>query len=275
MNYQKIASLLRNLADEIENTKEDATIETNIFDHNGRFIPQGVKSAVYESNKKFYLKQPDIDFTLRFDAIKKLNVKPLTSSSFKKQSTSLIEKLQANPNTRNLLNGVCLPIVLPKLDIKDYGATIEDLLLSVEKSYKAEYPSRTFINYRKNELQGKVSIIDPSHEALIEKLREAPQVGLYLPTALQGFSVLAQREQVLPEGFSLCGLEIIIAQIMYPDILARDFYTPGFDLAALQWQGARSSLYFEALDAWLEFDRRFLDARGAYSGGLFVLGSGI
>ncbi len=70
------------------------------------------------------------------------------------------------------------------------------------------------------------------------------------------------------------GMDIPVAMVMYPDILARDFNTPGLDMAALQWRSADSSLFFLADDDGLDFFRAdcLAYARGDYSGGLLFLG---
>ena len=54
-------------------------------------------------------------------------------------------------------------------------------------------------------------------------MNHASTVGIYFPNPLQGFSVDAGWEQMatLPEGFILSGIDIIIAMIMYPDILTQ------------------------------------------------------
>ena len=70
------------------------------------------------------------------------------------------------------------------------------------------------------------------------------------------------------------GIDTAEAMVAYPDILARDYYTPGLGMSALQWQSADYSLLFEAYDDELYFGRRgdLGDALACYSGGLVVLG---
>jgi hypothetical protein len=62
--------------------------------------------------------------------------------------------------------------------------------------------------------------------------------------------------------------------IMYPDILARDYNTPGMDLSALQWQSAGYSLSFVSYGDRLSFGLYgdLSNALDDYSGGLFFLG---
>ena len=95
-------------------------------------------------------------------------------------------------------------------------------------------------------------------------------------TNIQGFSIHADREQMstLPEGFVLSGMDTPIAMVMYSDILARDYNTPGLDLATLQWQSADCSLSFKACDGGLGFVSTdvLASAHDDYSGGLLFLG---
>ena len=131
-------------------------------------------------------------------------------------------------------------------------------------------------NYRKGDLGGKVSVVDGSrHDQLISRMKEGLVIGLHFPNPLQGFSINASREQMstLPEGFILSGMDTPIAMVMYPDILARDWDTPGLNLA-LQWQSAGYSLYFWACGGSLGFGRTagLAGASGSYSGGLLFLG---
>ena len=64
--------------------------------------------------------------------------------------------------------------------------------------------------------------------------------------------------------------------VMYPDILARDWNTPGLDMAALSWTPANYSISigFWTRDAKLEFGRtdELADTDDTCSGGLLFLG---
>jgi hypothetical protein len=107
-------------------------------------------------------------------------------------------------------------------------------------------------------------------------MKQGPVKGIHFPNPLQGFSIKASREQMLtlPKGFILSGLDTAIAMIMYPDVLARGYLTPGLDLAALSWQSADYSLFFRADVSRLDFDNSdgLAVDYGNYSGGLLFLG---
>jgi hypothetical protein len=159
--------------------------------------------------------------------------------------------------------------------VNDYGQVLDEVLLdAVGCAYEAEFPGRKFYNQRRGKLAGEVTVVEGSHhETLLTALVKGPVVALYFPTALQGYSIQADLEQMatLPDGVLLAGaLEPAAALIMYPDVLAHDGRTPGLDCAALRREGF--SLYFKADNDNLHFTDRIPPAFGDYSGGLVVLG---
>jgi len=107
-------------------------------------------------------------------------------------------------------------------------------------------------------------------------MEQGPVAGImFFP--LQGYSVLAQREQMasLPSSLLLSGaVDMATAMAAYPDVLARDWNTPGYDCSAVSFRSSASSLYFEAYDDHLEFgDCGLLDTPGGIcSGGLVFVG---
>jgi hypothetical protein len=243
------------------------------FDKNGRMIPMaGMKSAVCDPNKDFHLIQPqmveEVDFAnriLRLHGTLGIDTDISGEQMFYATKT-LLDTLRVDPRTTNLLNAVYLPVIIPKTEIGDIGTLIEQWLVGVDKSHKKTFGERAFNNYLKGALTKAVSIVSESrHDRLIEQMKQGPIIGLYFPNPLQGFSVDADREQMatLPEEFILSGLDAIIGMIMYPDVLARDWKTPGIDLAAFFFRSADGSLCFRASGGNLG------DARGRCSGGLF------
>ena len=255
-----------------------------LFDKNGRRIPEGLTYPVRDPDRSYFLQQPQIDYAQRLERLKvhfRERKLPISPSQFQDECEGLREELAKSEEfatCANILNGVVLPVVLLPVPHRgfDYGMVLERVYLSaVERAYKELFPERTFQNNRKGELARKVSIIDGSrHDLLVGKLFKGPVIGLFSPNPLQGFSVLAQREQMatLPQRFSLGGgFDSATAVTMYPDVLARDFQTPGYDCAALSWVDSEYSLCFEANDERLWFDHEVSlgYAFGSYSGGLF------
>jgi len=253
------------------------------FDKHGQRIPEGLQANVCDANRSFRLDQPKLDMEtdfanriLRLHGCLSIDTE-VTAEQLMAETERLLAIIMENPQIANITNGICLPVVLPKLVTDDLGAELEMYLAGVNNSYKKAFSDRSFNNYRKGDLSDKVSFVDGSrHDQLIERMKEGLVIGLHFPNPLQGFSINADREQMstLPEGFILSGMDTLITMVMYPDILARDYNTPGLDLAALQWQSADDSLFFRANDGTLVFgvagDLAYAD--GHFSGGLLFLG---
>lgn len=276
----------RDIVNAILRGEKTVTVEDAIrllFDKHGRRIPEGLQTNVCDANRDFRLDQPKLDgeadFANRIMRLREcLSIDTgVTAEQFKAETERLLAVIRGNSQIANIANGVWLPVVLPKLITGDLGAELEMYLAGVANSYSKTFSDRSFNNYRKGDLSGKVSIVDGSrHDQLIGRMNEGPVIGLHFPNSLQGFSIQADREQMstLPEGFILSGMDTPIAMVMYPDILARDWNTPGLDIAALQWQSAGCSLHFLASGDWLDFGYMgsLANAYGFFSGGLLFLG---
>ncbi|MFH0852036.1 MAG: hypothetical protein V1845_00280 [bacterium] len=280
---EKLDALLR---DELEVKLIERV--SKLADKNGRVIPaKGLKNAVCDPDKKFYLVQPSLNtidgYANRLVYFQEA-FKPglfMSVAEFEGRANELIGQIKDNKKIVNLLNGVYLPIILPKLEsIEDYGRALERIFLpAVKFSFEKQFPGRKFYSYRENELEGKVGIVEGTrHEKLVFNMIKSYVVAIYFPNPLQGFSVLASREQLfhLPESLLMAGgFDTAIALAMYPDVLARDWYTPGLDLSALSWQSSDYSLCFVADDGGLYFGSRgnLGGASGSYSSGLLFVGS--
>ena len=255
-----------------------------LFDKHGRRIPESLRNNVCDANNRdFRLNQPKLDteadFTnriLRLHGCLSIDTE-VTAQQLKVETERLLALIRENSQIANITNGVCLPVVLPQLVTDDLGAELELYLAGVANSYTKTFGDRKFFNHRKGTLANKVSVVGGSrHDQLTRRMKHGSVIGLHFPNPLQGFSIYADREQVstLPEGFILSGIDTPIAMVMYPDVLARDYSTPCLDMAALQWQTAVYSLYFEASGGALDFGFAGVLplARGSYSGGLLFLG---
>jgi len=256
----------------------------HVFDKNGRRISMNLQANICDPNKDFNLSMVKLETIQDYsnvlsDFAKLLGVKNLgiTAEEFKAETERLLSLISDNDQIANIKNGTYLPLVLPKLKSGDLGTALEQYLEIVGKSYKKAFRNRNFCNYREGELKGMVKTVDGSRQdQLIEKMKQGPVVVIFFPNSLQGFSVNASREQMetLPEGFILSGIEIIIAMIMYSEVLARDYQTPGLDLAGLSWQSPGYSLIFRAGGDELGFGYRdsLSGADGDASSGLSFLG---
>lgn len=185
-----------------------------------------------------------------------------------------VERVKADRQVKNLVRGPHFLFVIPKMQ-GDLGTLLDDTIVpAFDRSYRAQFPGRTFTNYRHGELSGQVTIIDDTRqERLPEAMAKNWVVGVYFP-CLRGFSMPADRAWIkaAPQFLILSGLEVMVAATAYPEIIARDFKTSGLDMAALQWQSADYSLRFRALGGEAYFGRRGLGAHGRDSGGVSVLG---
>ncbi|MFA6145822.1 MAG: hypothetical protein WC697_00635 [Patescibacteria group bacterium] len=257
---------------------------TKLFDKHGRCIPRNLKSEVCDSDRNIRLNQPEIatetDYAnriLRLHSSMGIDT-GITCFEFKRETERLLALIRDSIRTANIFNGVWFPIILPKWKgTRGLGTVLESQYLkAVGKSYEKVFPKRTFCNCEKF-FVNKVFISSSSrHHCLIERMEREAVIGIYFPTALQGYSVDASQECIasLPEGFILSGLDAIIAMIMYPDILARDENTPCLDLSALFWKDSDCSLFFKAHDDKLEFNSSFRqrDAHARGSSGLLFIG---
>lgn len=254
-----------------------------LFDKHGRRIPEGFSANVCDANRDFRLDQPkleqEVDYANRILRLHgELGVDTaIIAKQFQQETERLLALIRDNSQVANIANGVWLPVVLPQLTTDDLGIVLEQYLEAVGKSYVKTFSDRKLYNHRKGTLASEVSIVAGSrHNQLIAKMKQEPVIGIHFPNPLQGYSINAQREQMstLSEGFILSGLDTAIAMAMYPDILARDWNTPGLDLAAFSWRSAACSLYFRASDGRLDFDsgENLACAYGYYSGGLLFLG---
>ncbi|MFA5358809.1 MAG: hypothetical protein WC310_03250 [Patescibacteria group bacterium] len=252
------------------------------FAQNGRRIPRGLKANHTDSNRNFHLVQPNLDMVealalrlVRFQEALQPGL-IMSAADFQGKVNELLTALSADEQIANLTSGICLPIIMPQIEKKkfDYGKVLEQTFVAAaKKAYEKEFSGRPFNNYRKDDLFGKVTIIDDSHRRLVERLFQSHLVALYFPNPLQGFSVHADREQMegLPTTLHLAGgFDTLSAVTMYPDVLGRDFNTPGLDMAALEWQGPGRSLHFGVGDGNAGFgDGAGLgDADARCSGGL-------
>lgn len=261
--------------------------DLSLFDRHGwRTRPRGLQAKASDSNWSFRLDQPTIDYAARLARLARYfpegTVFP-SAENFDLHTREILAWIWAHKQLSNLLEGdelkvVHLPLCLPQIEVSDYGQTLEKLFLAAAAdSYRALYPDRKFHNHRQGELADQVSIVEGNrHEELVIKMTESPVVAVFFPNALQGYSIDAAREQMasLPGNILLGGgFDTITALTAYPDVLARDFHTPGLDLAALSWQSPRDSLHCEAYGGEFDFDSagKLAYPRDYYSAGLLVL----
>jgi hypothetical protein len=207
-----------------------------LFDETGRRDQRGLKSDVCAPNRKYYLVRPSLDYSGRLNRLKQTGFAlDITADEFERQTYNLRAFLKTTTAIANLANGFCLPVVIPRAsDEDDLGLAMDKFVTGAQDAIRHEFPHREF-NSRVS-LTGRLVIEEGSRQdRLVSKLKIRPVVALYYPLALWGFSVDAQREQMaaLPNSLVLCGIRATsLAEIMYPDVLARDCHTPAYDCSA-------------------------------------------
>ncbi len=258
-------------------------VDAMLFDKNGRRIPpRCLAGAVCDANERYGVKMtPNHTYLERLEKLRSAlpGFRYPTVDEFVEISMLLVKNISCMPRAENILKGPYLPIVVPQMRIDDYGYAMDGAILpAVARAYAQTSVGRRFINCCEGELAGHVTIAPESrHQALLDRIAKRPVVGIYFPTALQGFSVSAQREQMasLPEGFLLPGgVDGAIAQIMYIDILGGS-NTPLYDLSALQWKLTSQALAFNDAVSWdllLLHKPNLFNAIGSSSGGLLYIG---
>ncbi|MEK9182940.1 MAG: hypothetical protein AAB849_00310 [Patescibacteria group bacterium] len=258
-----------------------------LVDQRGRCISEGLRNSVVDDNGNFHQSQPTLD-TASITALLARHrefcpfpgvVFPTTSEVEERYHSILgwlnLQKNEMN-GVKNLLNAPHFLGVLPQIPAGDHGAILKSLVEAAGRSYTNYFSGRQFFNNLRGDLVGKVEVVDSTrYHKLIRAVTEGSVVYVSFRACLQGFSIPADREQEarMPSRFILSGGWDTAADIIgYPEILARDFNTPGLDCAANFWGSADYSLYFKADDSDLDFCHRDLRADGSYSGGLLLLG---
>lgn len=254
----------------------------NLFDLNGQRIPpEGLRAKICSPDDSFYLTQPGIDYAAVLDRLHKyLCQTGITAEQFQTEAERIKTENLTNEQISNLFKGVHLPVVIPQniRGVKDIGTILNRWMIAVCQSYETEFPSRKFWYPQEKKLINKVQIVSESRQQeLLKRMSNQPVIGWYFPCSLRSYSVLAQREQMnsLPENLILSGLDAVIAEIMYPAVLARDSNTFPNDLSAFSWGANGYSLFFRANYGSLRllFYGHLGYPHNASSGGLLLIGS--
>jgi MoaA/NifB/PqqE/SkfB family radical SAM enzyme len=212
------------------------------FDEHGRADPRGLSSPVnLKSRRYFQVEQPRAsldDIHQRIATFLPGDYPDL--AEFKNRVEELRQQVAAAENTRGALSGVVLPFMLPQCTISDEGAALEEFYLPyVSRAFEAHQKGQVFKDHHKQDLTGLMRIRPGSrHEQLLQRLRSGPVVGLYLPSALSEYSVVAGIERIkdFPKNWLLAGgIDTTAAMIAAPDLLLRKRgYAPLLWLAALE-----------------------------------------
>lgn len=163
-------------------------------DLNGRVIPTGSERVYSATDRRYFcLEQPKLDSLAIYQRfVKFFGTGPfvdLDSSEFTRQVERLKSEVQADPSLSNLLQGIYVPFILPKLSFfKD--APLEQLVVAAGRSFEDCYPNFEFRFLAENDLDAMLEWRQDSRWENIHKIwNERSVVGLYFPTALSGFAI--------------------------------------------------------------------------------------
>lgn len=229
--------------------------EASLFDNFGRRIPENLSASVSDVEKEFFfdvIKLKNNDYEERLKNFYRYSETDIRVEEFRSKIKNLVNLISENPWISNILKGPWLPIIIPKINNyhNHFGRLICHDLGFIGESYQKLLKGSFLISNNILEEKDKISNNELSRNSdLIDKASRRPIIGIHFPSALQGFSVLASREQMkfLPERFYLSGIDAIWAMIMYPDVLAKNFNVPGIYLSGIDWS-INKTLYFRIYD---------------------------
>lgn len=253
----------------------------DLFDVFGRCQPHGISAPVHLTTRGYFgLVQPTLDYTVIYERfVDQFGVENLPDVMvFEQRAESILARLRARLEIRNLLASVHVPFILPQASHDDIGEALETRYVkAVRGAFKAKLPNYDFSDHHSTRLMGQLTVVTGSrHERLIEAMGRGSVIGWYFP-CLNEYSVPAAIERIstLPDDFLLAGgYDTCSALIGSPDLLLnRDTYPP------LLWLSALSSkigegYYFEAYGYNLAFNRRmhFGQVAEYWNSGLVVIG---
>ena len=252
------------------------------FDNNGRCIPNGINAQYNQKTRRYFVcEQPEIAYkNIHERLVKHLNIdNPISLKEFTDRAEGIIHDLSNDKQSKNILNGVRIPFMLPKDSALDLGYHIEKkYICAVKESFEESYPNRNFVNHHKSGLSGKISIaIDSRHDQLVKEMSHNLIVGYYFPCITE-YALPAAIEQIqkLPSKFLLAGgYDTAAALIGTPNLLLRtNGYPPLLWLAGLQSESDGVGYHFEAYGYNLTFNRRvhFDKVAESWATGIVVIG---
>ena len=253
-----------------------------LFDQHGRFTPITPLQFPHSKITRSYFKiqQPQVDFASIHARIKtQFSEHTLPSKeNFQAKIESLVESIRQNAPIQDILNGVWIPFLIPKISCIDLGEQLEiHALPALTKSFET-LGKGTFKRHWKSDLTGTLTTPKSTrHEQLITRLQQEAVMGCYFPSALSEFSLPATREIMpqLPDNILLSGaMDTCAALIGSPELLQnQEHYPPLLWFAAIDDADCESGLHLEAYGWDLTLNRRKHFGKNAeyWSSGLTIL----
>jgi hypothetical protein len=255
-----------------------------LVDKHGRFIPLGLSSPVVDADYRYHFNSffdREECFSRMAEAFNCYSM--ISVDDYIGRVRKIIERVRNDEQLSQLLLGTNFLVLLPKIDITDYGRTLAEVFIpKLKQAYGLAFSNGNFNIYEPvEELIGEISLIDGSrYDKLVEAMAKGPVAAIYFPTAFQGFSPLAAREmiQTLPGDVILSGgYDISAAIIGCPMHLARGNKMPVLQMSAFKWQSPESLLEFKPSideltfnDSKLNYQLSLVDV--AYSSGVTIIG---
>ena len=206
------------------------------FDDDGRCTTVLTKHKLYKNSRKYFqldnkrIKNYKTDQI--FNNLKKFLCKDLefNSSEFEQKITSIKNNIKKDKKIENILNGISVPFIIPKLDDEDIGLNIEKTFFpALKNSFKNEFNEFNLINHLKDGIKNQINFWKESrYDLIINKLKKQNLTGILFP-ALNEFSFPAALETVskLPDNMILAGgYEIMASIIGMPGLLRKDVGYP-------------------------------------------------
>jgi MoaA/NifB/PqqE/SkfB family radical SAM enzyme len=255
--------------------------DLNLFDEFGRCIPKGINSQInIKSRRYFYIKKKNINLDESFQRITKFLPSDSypTIQEYKEKISQIRDGFNIEEEAIGILNGNCIPFMLPKIESDDIGEEFENKFLpAVSNSYKDFFPNYEFTTHHHNSMAGTLETVKGSrHDNLVKKLKDQSVIGCYFP-ALSEYSVDAAIEIMskLPERIILAGAyDTAAALISCPDLLYNEeHYAPLLWLSGVKAKQGEAK-YFEAYGYNLTFNRRMHLSKNSeyFTSGITLLG---
>jgi hypothetical protein len=149
-----------------------------------------------------------------------IGTSPLVEAeNFIQEIQNLKQRISSKPGIANILKGPHFPVLVPRFGIKNIGEIAKNLLEILERKYSIH--SRKFYNRCGQDLDAMDIFRESRHELIINKIKSKNTALIYFPNALSGISLKESRKVInlLPEGFVLSGIEVIVASIIYEELL--------------------------------------------------------
>lgn len=268
-------------ADTLSDDVPAPSSSSGLFDEYGRCIPKGESGVHALSRRYFKLQQPAMDYAAIHERVSTLlGHEGLPGvDEFARRVADIQARLRDDPATHELLQGVCIPILLPRSGHCDIGHALDERYLpAVESAFNNSFPEYSFTNHHKTGLGGKLQVAPGSrHDVLLDRLNNDAIVGCYFPCLTEYAPSAAQAQMAaLPAQFLLAGgVDTCAALISAPELLLnRDYYPPLLWLAGLDAEKAEVGYHFEAYGYNMTFNRRLHFSQPAeyWASGLVVLG---